>query len=484
MIVGREKEIAALKKAVASDEGQLISVYGRRRVGKTYLINEALQDLIFFRHTGINPWSEIDKEKKENKSAAKKQLEAFYYNMLSQGLKPTKKPKSWFEAFYLLQSLIDSVAEASKKVLFIDEIQWMDTKKSDFLDAFCGFVNNYCFPHHLKLVVCGSSSSWILDRIIHNRGGLYHRSTLELHILPFTLCECEAFFKSNGFAYSRYDIAKAYMALGGIPFYLGKFDNGFSVAQNIDRLFFDPSPRLEDEFHDLFRSQFANGSEYENLVRFLAKRKQGFTIKEIEEGTGKKGGGSLSDMLKALQKGMFVVSYKPFGMPGKELLHKLVDPFCLFFIKQIEPVTLPHRGYWQTHSQSQSAVSDRGNAFESLCFAHVDQIKAKLKILGIESNESAYFKKGDSSAAGVQIDMLIQRKDNVINLCEAKFVGGDFILNRQDQEKLERRCETLRQILDSKCSIQPVLITTFGVEENAYSYIYPTIVTLDDLFAF
>lgn len=488
MLVGRQEEIRRLEEALASDEAELIAIYGRGRVGKTYLVNGVYGPKIYFHHTALQPLPKEKKDegviKEEDKKKAQKerqrQLDTFYFNLLRFGANIKRKPKTWLEAFYHFQNLIDPIPNPEKGVIFLDEIPWMDTPKSGFLDAFIAFWNNYCTPRHLKLVVCGSSSSWILDKIIHNTGGLYHRATVKICLDPFNLREAEEYFHSKGFRYSRYDIARAYMALGGIPYYFSFFRSGLSVSQNIDLLFFVKKAELGGEFDELFSSQFTNFENYIRLVRFLGKRKRGYTISEIEQGVGISSGGTLSNMLKALQNGMFVQSYRPFGEKGKADHYRLVDHFCLFYLKQVEPIKLPRPNYWETHSFSPEVNASRGNAFELLCFNHIKQIKTKLLIAGYQTNESVFCEKGEGG--GGQIDMLIERADNVINVCEAKFVNDVYSLTKIDHEGLIRRCNLVQGIAKRKYSLSPVMITTFGLADNEYRYDYPSVILLDDLF--
>ena len=486
MLIGRTEETKRLLEALQSEDAELIAIYGRRRVGKTYLVDESYSDKIIFRHTALQPSSKEDDDRDLEKKVSEKQrqLDAFYFNMLRYGLKPCKKPKSWLEAFYYFQNLLDDKVRPDNGVIFIDEIPWMDTPKSGFLDAFIAFWNNYCTPRHLKLVVCGSSSSWILDKIIHNQGGLYRRTTVKIKLKPFSLNECEKYLLAKNIRYSRYDIARAYMALGGIPYYLARFRSGFSVSQNIDSVFFNEDADLSDEFDELFSSQFVNSNEYKSLVRFLSKRKRGYTMEDISKHLQIKSGGTLTDMLKALENGMFIESYKPFGEKGKMLHYRLIDPFCIFYLKQIEPVKLPRPFYWETHSFTSEANAGRGNAFEILCYNHVSQIKAKLMIGGYQTDESVFYQKGSEEEDGAQIDMIIERADNVINICEAKFVNDIYSLNKRDHESLVRRCNLVQTLISPKCSVHPVMITTFGLADNEYRYDYPTVLLLDDLFAF
>ena len=267
-IIGRKKEIEELLELFRSDRAEFVAVYGRRRVGKTYLVDETLGRHLTFRHAGLSP---IDDNGKQN--MFKDQLQHFYHSLLSQGMKKSHQPTSWLEAFYMLEMHLQRIDNGSRQVVFIDELPWMDTPRSKFVMALEGFWNGWaCHRHNLMLVVCGSANSWMLDNLVNNHGGLYGRVTYEIKLSPFTLRESEEFFRSREVKLSRYDIVQSYMMLGGIPYYLNYFKRGQSLAQNIDRLFFAPNAILRDEYDRLFASVFSNPEEMKRIVKLLSKR--------------------------------------------------------------------------------------------------------------------------------------------------------------------------------------------------------------------
>lgn len=483
-MIGREKETSELISLLESNKPELIAVYGRRRVGKTYLIDETYRNNIVFRHTGLPPIYQQDTKENTNESKVKRQLEAFVQSLSFYNLFTNKDvtPKTWLEAFGLLSKKIDEKYHDKRIVLFIDELPWMDTPKSYFLEAFSYFWNNYCcFHKNIVLVVCGSSSSWILDNVIHSQGGLYGRITYSLRLTPFNLKECEQYLISSGINYSRYDVANAYMCVGGIPYYLNYFKRGLSLAQNLDQMFFNKGALLEDEFDELFSSQFTNYQKYKKVVELLHNKKIGYTATEIANQLGSTTNSTFYNILKSLEKGGFIQKYNPFGYAKNERMYRLIDPFCLFYLNNVKE-NLGKDKYWETNIDSQNIVVWKGLAFENLCFNHIDKIKEKLGIKWMATNESMWFQKGDENRRGAQIDLLIQRKDNIINLCEAKFYSSEVLMTKGTHLNLANKINALRETISKKTSLMNVLITTYGLKSNEYSFDYPLVVTLDDLF--
>lgn len=251
-IIGRDKEIKELVELYNSDKSEFVAVYGRRRVGKTFLIDEALKGKITFRHAGLSP---VDEEGKKN--SLKDQLKHFYFSLQMQGMKKSKCPSSWMEAFFMLSQLLEAKDNGKRQVVFLDELPWMDTPRSGFITAFEGFWNTWgCHRDNLMLVVCGSANSWMLDNLVNSHGGLYGRTTYEVKLSPFKLGECEQFLKKKGIRMSRYDIVQSYMVLGGIPYYLGYMKKGLSLAQNIDLLFLKRMPNCAMNMTDCLPLSF------------------------------------------------------------------------------------------------------------------------------------------------------------------------------------------------------------------------------------
>ena len=363
-IIGRDKEIKELNDLYQSNKPQLVAVYGRRRVGKTFLIDEALKGRITFRHAGLSP---VDENGSANMLAD--QLQHFYQSLLLHGMKKSHRPTSWLEAFFMLEQWLQSIDIGTRQVIFLDELPWLDTPRSKFITAFEGFWNTWaCHRDNIMVVVCGSATSWMQDSLVNNHGGLYGRVTREIKLSPFSLKECELFFRNNEIHLSRYDIVQSNMILGGIPYYLQYFTKGFSLAQNIDRIFFSKERVLGEEYDRLFSSVFSNPEEMKRIVGILAERRYGYTRKEIIDKTKLKDNGALSKMLNALIVSDFVMKYVPFGQSKRDEHYKLIDPFCVFYLKYVKGHNRLDKDFWLTNITSQSISSWRGFAFEEVCF--------------------------------------------------------------------------------------------------------------------
>lgn len=466
-----------LEKLYHSERPEFVAVYGRRRVGKTFLIKQALKGRITFQHTGVSP---VDQEGEKNRM--KTQLDSFYYSLLSYGLEGFKRPKSWLEAFFQLEQLLKKLDDGSRQVVFIDELPWMDTPRSGFLSAFESFWNGWCSGRdNMMLVVCGSATSWILSNLSRSRGGLYGRLTYEIKLSPFTLKECEEYFAYEQIEMSRYDIVQSYMVFGGIPYYLSYFKKGKSFEGNTDDILFGKNPRLKDEFNRLFNAIFSNPVDCKKIVRLLAKRHSGFTREEIASETGLPLGGGLSDTLATLSESDFILRYTPYGKPGNVEHYKLIDNFCLFWLKYVETNQSNHL-FMTDHITSDIMKTWRGVAFEEVCWQHVTQIKRALEIGGVRSSLSAWSVKGNEAHEGVQIDLLIIRDDNVVNLCEMKFAGSSYSIDKDEEAKLRNRIMALKTTLTPKQTIHLTMVTTYGVAYGKHSGIVQKEVVMDDLF--
>ena len=336
MIVGREKEIRKLNELYDSDSSELVALYGRRRVGKTFLVDEVFANRITFRHAGLSPNDDRYEDETQRKSRMKDQLRHFTRSLMIQGMiGPEAPPESWLDAFYLLETALQARDDGkTRQLVFLDEIQWLDTPKSGFMTALEAFWNGWaCHRQNLMVIVCGSSSSWILNKLIHNHGGLYGRVTCQIKLFPFSLHECEQFFSSREVVFSRYDIAQAYMMVGGIPYYLKYFDKTMSLSQNIDSLFFSNAAPLREEFDELFSSLFVNPKVMISIINALAGKRIGLTRSEILQKTGLTDSGEFSNHLKALISGSFIMKYCPYGSGKRDERFMLFDPFCLFYLR-------------------------------------------------------------------------------------------------------------------------------------------------------
>ena len=475
-IVGRKQEIEELERLYGSNRAEFVAIYGRRRVGKTFLIKQTLKDRFTFQHTGVSP---VDQQDEKNRM--KTQLESFFYSMLNHGLEGYKQPKTWMEAFYLLTQLLQKLDNGQRMVIFFDELPWMDTPRSGFLSAFESFWNGWCNGRdNVMLVVCGSATSWMLSNLSRNKGGLYGRLTDEIKVSPFTLKECEEYFEHEGIELSRYDIVQSHMVFGGIPYYLSYFRKGYSFEQMTDMILYGSKPRLKDEFNRLFRAIFTNAEDCKKIIRHLAKRNYGYTREEIASATGLPLGGGLSDTLTALAESDFILRYSPYGK-GTGEYYKLIDNFCLFWLKHVEP-----------HQEDATFANDnfasdvmkgwRGVAFEQVCWQHIQQIKRGLGIEGVKTSVSSWNVKGQETKTGTQVDLLIMRDDNIVNLCEMKFSGSLYAIDHEEETKMLHRVDMLKKTLSSKQKVHLTLITTYGLIPGKHSGKVQKVLTCDDLF--
>ncbi len=481
MLIGRESEVKKLKELYDSSTAELIALYGRRRVGKTYLVDEVFSNCITFRHAGLSP---IDHEATAGKKKMKAQLNHFYRSLTQYGMQKRKAPESWQDAFYMLEDLLEEKDDGvSRLLVFIDEIQWMDTPRSSFMTGFEAFWNGWaCHRHNVMVIVCGSSSSWILDKMVNNHGGLYGRVTYQINLRPFSLYECEKFFEANGVIMSRYDITQAYMMVGGIPYYLRYFDKTKSLPQNIDAMFFEQNAPLKNEYDRMFSSLFINPDVMKSIIEAIGSRSMGLTRQEILQKTGIQNGGIFSKHLRSLISGNFIIKYYSFGQSKKEEYYKLTDSFCIFYLRFVKRLASGKKLNWINIADSSSVTAWRGYAFENVCFNHINQIKAALGISGVSTNETLWSKKGSEEESGTQIDLIIERKDNIVNMCEIKFYSDEFSVNKDYHFTLVRRKELISKRVSRKTAIHNTLITTYGLKHNEYVGDFIHVVTLDDLF--
>ena len=475
-IIGRKKEIAELKRYYNSGRAEFVAVYGRRRVGKTFLVNEVFHDNMVFHHTGLSPYD------RKRKVSMKAQLQNFHFSLIRHGMENIAQPKSWMEAFFLLEKFLETRDNGSRQVVFIDELPWMDTARSGFLTALEAFWNGWGNTrHNLLLVVCGSATSWMLDNLISNKGGLYGRLTGEIKLSPFSLKECDDFYRSRGIKMSKYNVAQAYMVMGGIPFYMNLFNPSYSLTQNIDALFFASNAKLGDEFDRLFKSVFDNAEDCMKIVRCLGTRHAGYTRREIAEKTGLNPNGDFTKILKALIGSNFIIKYVPFGTNARNEHYKLVDTFCWFWLHFKENKSIKQEDYWERHLKDSDIAIWRGIAFEEICFVHIAQIKQALCIGGVSSVESSCVVRGDGEQDGMQIDLLIERADDVVNLCEMKFYKSPFAVTKSYAQTLETRLQTMEELYPA-LTFHLTYIGNTELAKNEYSDLFVSCVTLDDLF--
>jgi AAA+ ATPase superfamily predicted ATPase len=470
-MIGRDKEQKALNDFLKSKTSEFVVVYGRRRVGKTYLIREHFKTDFTFHTTGLA------------NTTLQLQLLNFYSCLQQYNTSDAEIPipKNWFEAFQLLKTLLTN-SNAKKKVVFIDELPWFDTPKSYFISALEHFWNSWASGREdILLITCGSAASWMLNKLINNKGGLHNRVTQRMKIVPFTLKECELFLKSKNIYYNRYQIVEMYSILGGIPYYLNTIEKGLSITQNIDKICFTENGLLKNEFDNLYASLFKNAENHIAIITALAKKTKGLTRNEIIT-TGKiTNGGGTTKVLEELVESGFIRKYIPIDKKTKDSIYQLTDFYSLFYLKFIKDNKQANENFWINAIDNPLHRSWSGYAFEQVCLMHLPEIKTKLGISGILTSEASW--RSASSDNGAQIDLLIDRRDQVVNLCEMKFSINEFTVDKKYATELRNKIGTFKTETKTKKAVFLTMITTFGIKQNEYSLgLIQNELTIEDLF--
>ena len=471
MLIGREKQQQALLELLESDESQFCAIYGRRRVGKTYLVKQTFGGKFAFVHTGLA------------KATKAEQLWEFRESLRSAGVKKCKLPKTWFEAFHMLQDYLASLPEG-KKIVFIDELPWLDTPKSRFLTAFEHFWNGWAnLRDDIVLIVCGSATSWIIGNIVHNKGGLHNRLTRQIHLRPFNLKECELYAQKQSLEMTHRDILETYMVLGGVPYYWSLLRPEWSWAQNIDNLFFDETAELRDEFKALYASLFRAPQPYIEIITALGTKKVGMTFDELDKALTINLGGKLADRLEELEQCSFIRSYTALGKVKKDTRYQLIDNFTLFHFKFIAEANKGSRTRWTTIIGTPEYRAWSGLAFERVCMLHENQILKALGISGMECGIYSWtYRPQNDKEKGAQIDLLIDRSDNVINVCEMKFYSDPYAMTKADDEDVRDKKTIFQNVTQTRKAVRIVMVTSYGLVRNAYAKGIPNQLTMDDLF--
>ena len=477
-MIGRKSEQSLISNYLASDKAELIAVYGRRRVGKTYLVKSTFDDQFDFSFTGM-----YNVTRAVHLSQFQKSLEKYSGQQV-------RRLKDWFEAFDALADYLETL-QKDKVIVFLDEIPWMDTPKSNFLAAFSRFWNDWASTRqNIKLFVCGSATTWMLSKFIGDKGGIYGRVCRSIWLAPFTLGETEQFLKEiKGIEMSRHQLLHVYMIMGGIPYYLDMLVKGVPLTACIDDLFFKQGAPLRNEFDFLFRSLFKDSKIYRNIVELLATKLKGMTRQEILEALKLGEGGDLTDVLDNLLKCDFIRKYTAIGKTERDAMYQLTDLFSLFHIKFVANNNGQDEHLWSKLAGKGQMTSWSGYAFEQVCLHHLTQIKTALSIGGVICNVHSwsckpFTDKNGTKWKGAQIDLLIDRADEVINICEIKYVSDKYEIDADYEERLRNRASLFRNVTKTKKALYHTFITTYGVSQNIHSGIVQSEVVMDQLFLF
>lgn len=471
IFIGREKEVSNLQKYYDSKESEFVVIYGRRRVGKTFLVKEFFDDKYDFKVTGLY------------KKPKKVQLKNFSLALQEYGFRLKKTPQDWLEAFSALKQLLTGIdANDRKKVVFIDELPWLDTPKSDFLAAFESFWNGWgAQQDNLMLVVCGSATTWIAKNLLEDVGGLFNRAARRLYLMPFSLNETERYLQSRGFQWGRYDIIQTYMIMGGIPYYLKLLDGTIPLSANIDNIFFKKKGSLWNEFSVLYETLFGRSELYLKIINALASKKSGLTQSELVEEAKVPQNGVFTKALKDLVRCEFIRAYNSFGKKSSDVTYQLSDYYTLFYFRFIKDQMNPDEHYWTLTLDNPSRTAWAGYSFEQVCKDHLWQIRRALGINGVLTSASSW--KGQYEGNGAQIDLVIERRDRIVDICEAKYSIDEFIIDKEYEGRLRNKLSIFKAATNTKSAVQLVMITTFGVKQNSHSGIVSANVTMDHLFA-
>ncbi|MEY4902605.1 MAG: hypothetical protein RLZZ292_420 [Bacteroidota bacterium] len=458
--IGREKEQAILQATLqTSGNADMVAVIGRRRVGKTSLIKTVFKDKIDFEITGIQnaPLTELLQH------FATRINKTFYDG------KAKLKPRNWLAAFQMLIDALEQKNKQERMVVFFDELPWFDSHKSGFIRALGFFWNSWAVDKDIVVLICGSAASWMIDKVVYDKGGLHNRITKRIDLQPFNLYETELYLKSHDIIFDRYQILQLYMAMGGIPHYLKDVKGELSAAENIDEMCFAPSGVLNDEFNMLYPALFDNAEIHLAIIRVLAQTWKGLSRKDIIDEIRLADGGGISKALDELMRSGFISHYYPFGKIKKEGVFRLTDEYSLFYLRFIEKRQGRGEQIWQVMSQTPTIRTWSGYAFESICFKHLPQIKKALGITGVYTEASSFIFRGNETEKGIQIDLLLDRNDRIINLLEIKFYNTAWVLDKDDAAKLREKTATFKTVTQTSKQVFLTLISTFGIKPNTHS---------------
>ena len=470
-IIGRDAEISRLNALCESPRAEFLALFGRRRVGKTFLINQTFKNQFAFKMTGV-----IEGSLKDQFTAFSDAMEDFGYDL-------PEKPKDWMSAFVMLKNTLKKTAKSEERcIIFIDELPALDAENSNVAGAVGYFWNNWAsLQDNVILIICGSATSWMITNVIDSKGGLHDRLTEEMPVHPFTLREVEDYLHEHQFVWNRQMALQAYMVFGGIPYYLSLLDNSESFVQNIDRLFFSRDTKMRREFRRLFNTLYKHPERYIDIVKALSKSRHGMTREQLSKALKCANNGHLGNKLEDLVHCDLVRKniVREKEIKSKDAIYQLCDFFSLFYLTFVDRAEVETE-YWSHHINTPEVNTWMGLAYERICMAHIPQIKRALRIDGISTLNYSWRSK--TAQPAVQIDLIIERADKIVNVCEVKYSQDEYGLDKEEYDKINRRRNTFIMETGLRHASWLTMITTEGLAKGMYSGMIQNVVKLDDLF--
>jgi hypothetical protein len=482
VIVAREKEQKLLLETWGSEKAEFIALYGRRRVGKTFIVRRLFEKKgIFVQVTGIKDGNMADQLRRFSEGFA----EAFYTGAVLQ------PPANWDEAFKLLNDKLKELPKSKKVTIFLDELPWLSTKKSGLLQSLDVVWNSsWSDMSNVKLIVCGSAASWMLDKLINAKGGLHNRLTTIIKLKPFTLAETKLFLLKQGIHYTNKQILDIYMAVGGIPHYLGQVRKSLSPVQNINNICFQEDGLLYDEFERLFKSLFENSDVSISIIKEIAKHRDGIKSEELVKRLSMSSGGTFVSRLNELVAAGFIERFVPYGRLVRDHYYRIIDEYTMFYLTWIDGIKgsgiqQPKSNYWKNLYKTPMWNSWAGYAFEAVCYKHIDNIIQALQLgeISCQVGSWRYVPEKGSNEKGAQIDLLIDRADDIISLCDFKYSASQFSVDKSVANNIANKVMAFEKHYPTNKQISVALITTLGMKRSIWSeQLIDVVVSLDALF--
>jgi uncharacterized protein len=474
ILIGRSTELALMQQLLQSQRPEMLALVGRRRVGKTFLVRKAYEKEIVFELTGVQ---------NGNKS---EQFQNFMLNMKGYfpNYHPVTAPKDWITAFHTLGEQLDQLQLPYKPVVFMDELPWLAAPRTGFLNGLSYFWNSWASKRNVLIVICGSAASWMIQKVINNKGGLHNRVTQLIQLQPFTLLETEQFCLSRGIHLSRSHILQLYMVMGGIPAYLAMLQPGQSAIQQIQRLFFESSGLLRTEFDRLYASLFQNAQSHIEIIKALATKWRGLTRQEIVQLTSFTNGGMLSECLAELQQSGFIEVYSSYDKVNRDTLYRLIDCYSLFYLTLLTNRGKAAKTTYQKLTDIPGWQNWSGYAFENTCLLHIRQLKSALGIEGISTTVATFLAKGDAEHTGAQIDLLIDRADQSISLIEMKFLETELKPSKELTASVAQKKATFMLKTRTKKHVFVHCVAPMGLsKELKDTFLFDSVIVLEQLFS-